>query len=197
MESSIKSRFEASNEQINHYFEKVRNTNKSAVKYFRKLTGSLFTESQLNDNLYVAANESNISMRLTFFMTQDIAQHMSKVLSMMVAPFYIKMDASYTVFTPEMELKKFHGSRNSTIPLQTVIIREKSDLEAFFDELGMSFTADFSHKNDYSLLIEKIISNHDNRFGIIKNSHFSFNHLANIELFIESDQALVKQWESG
>ena len=157
----------------------------------------LFTTQQLTDKIVVSAKDFSITMRITLFMNENLAQHLTKVLSFLPAPFYLKCDMGYSATTPKNELTKFYASRNSAMPLKTFIIRDNDDILSFFAEIGLTYSTDLNTKNDYSMLVEKVLSNHDNRFGIISNSHFSLDLLAYMEVYLHCDKGLVRQWEGG
>lgn len=194
MEIPITTRFNSNLKALKLLIEEIRNENKTARTDL--LDFEIFPERAIEDAVYDVINKDQLSLRIVLLNVPNLASNLSKVFETLLIPYKIKLDAGSLLLTQSFELYPYHASKNSALELDNFIIRDGADIHNLMSQLGWSL--DSSEKlQDNSRFIEMLIENQEERFGIHSNSKFNFAELCYVEIYIDCNQLLVKQWQQG
>ena len=201
---NIAERFAPGLKNLTNFMAKIKEENADAVAVLRKTAPNpekTFSTRSMEDKV-VSTNVSNtsemIKLHLTIFnnpIKDELVQNITTALSMIPLPYMLKLDVSYFVHTEDGDEKAMHGSEGSRLQLQHFVMRDLADLKGFMSDIGYEYTMENNFDRSDEVLINKVISHHDAQFGFFSHSKFSFQSIAFVELWVQSDKFLVEQWQ--
>ena len=194
-------RFQYAIAEVNEFIESLAEDNKNV---YNKEAQKLFPPGTYVDKCYFIAKETNVSLRIVIHNNGKMVQSLCKVLEMLTIPYNMQIDAGYTVVRPDQSLQGIYPSRSSSLPKVHKLfyeglpnkhanIRDRDDIVQFLKEWNWEFDSQLVGQ-ELGHLVSKVINNHDQMFGIIRNSKFVFYSLEFIEIYINAPLYLFKAW---
>lgn len=151
------------------------------------------TETAFWDKITVSQSLAHLSIKVSLFACSNLNGNVRSVLQLMRLPFKICYDFGCTLLTRDSTLYGYHASQAHAIKNGQKIICDKKDMDDFLGGIHMLGNVP---PNSNAQLIELITKTQNANTKVYSVSNFNFGQIEYLDLFIDTDLALLKTWQS-